>query len=131
MKTLNWLLKACWDAAWAAKSSHFHGPDERDMAYAHWRQTRAVAPLPPPVGDPVKAGQIIGHVNGALTGPVEDGFPDYSDHFAQRVRDALPTPTYEQVYQAWHGTTESWGGCADSGAVERVMRLFTGSEGVT
>ena len=34
------------------------------------------------------------------------------------------TPTYEQVWQAITGSNESWGGCADREAVERVMALF-------
>lgn len=37
-------------------------------------------------------------------------------------------PTAEQVYQAWHGTSDPWGGCADSEAVERVMALFGPSQ---
>lgn len=37
-------------------------------------------------------------------------------------------PTAEQVYQAWHGTTESWGGCADRHAIERILNMFRGVE---
>ena len=37
-------------------------------------------------------------------------------------------PTYEQVYQAWHATTEGWGGCADKAAIGRVTHLFTGED---
>jgi hypothetical protein len=46
----------------------------------------------------------------------------------QRVHDELsqPTsPTYEQVWQAWHGRSDPWGGCADLAAVERIMALLT------
>jgi len=34
--------------------------------------------------------------------------------------------TMEQVYQAWHATSEEWGGCADREAIRRIMDLFTG-----
>ena len=33
-------------------------------------------------------------------------------------------PTPEAVYQAWHGTTEDWGGCADGERIARVLALF-------
>lgn len=33
--------------------------------------------------------------------------------------------TQQDVYQAWHGTSEPWGGCADSVAVERVFELIS------
>lgn len=36
-------------------------------------------------------------------------------------------PTAEQVWQAWHGTDEPWGGCADKEAVMRILRLVTGA----
>lgn len=32
--------------------------------------------------------------------------------------------TGEAIYQAWHGTDEPWGGCADRAAVERVLALI-------
>ena len=39
-------------------------------------------------------------------------------------RDETYGVTYEQVWQAWHDTSEPWGGCADREAVERVMALL-------
>lgn len=35
-------------------------------------------------------------------------------------------PTCESVWQAWHGTEEPWGGCADAESVGRVLALWPG-----
>jgi hypothetical protein len=41
------------------------------------------------------------------------------------VADNITIPvTAEQIYQAWHGTTEEWAGCADKDAIERVLALL-------
>lgn len=42
-------------------------------------------------------------------------------HFASRT----VAEDSERVYQAWHGTTEPWGGCADAASVGRVLDLLT------
>lgn len=34
-------------------------------------------------------------------------------------------PTWESVWQAWHGTEEPWGGCADAESVGRVLDLWS------
>ena len=41
------------------------------------------------------------------------------------VREHLPVkPSREDVYRAWHGTEDPWGGCADSASIERVLDLL-------
>ena len=35
-------------------------------------------------------------------------------------------PSREDVYRAWHGTEDPWGGCADSASIERVLDLLPG-----
>ena len=35
-------------------------------------------------------------------------------------------PSREDVYRAWHGTEDPWGGCADSASIERVLDLWPG-----
>lgn len=32
--------------------------------------------------------------------------------------------TYERIYQQWYATDEPWGGCANRGNLERVIRLL-------
>lgn len=46
-------------------------------------------------------------------------FRDLRDEDCPETRTS--TLTGEAVYQAWHGTTEPWGGCADRAAVDRVL----------
>ena len=35
-------------------------------------------------------------------------------------------PHREDIYRAWHGTDDQWGGCADSASIERVLDLWPG-----
>ena len=35
-------------------------------------------------------------------------------------------PSREDIYRAWHGTDDPWGGCADSASIERVLDLLPG-----
>lgn len=57
-------------------------------------------------------------MNDALTSTAPDAAPTW---------DMPARPTHDQVWQAWHGTTEPWGGCADSANVARVLALFAPS----
>lgn len=66
---------------------------------------------------------------------MEDGYPsvcirsneEATDVALAVVRDHLPVkPSREDIYRAWHGTDDPWGGCADSASIERVLDLLPG-----
>ena len=66
---------------------------------------------------------------------MEDGYPsifvrsneDAADAALAVVREHLPVkPSREDVYRAWHGAEDPWGGCADSASIERVLDLLPG-----
>lgn len=43
------------------------------------------------------------------------------------LRDRQPVkPVRGDIYRAWHGTDDSWAGCADSASIERVLTMFPG-----
>ena len=59
------------------------------------------------------------------SGPMDPLDVQVTDAILAVVRDHLPVkPSREDVYRAWHGTDDPWGGCADSASIERVLALL-------
>ena len=99
------------------------------------RLSTAVSARPAPAWDEeaVLVALVDAHL-ASVRQVMEDGYPsifvrsneDAADAAFAVVRDHLPVkPSREDVYRAWHGTEDPWGGCADSASIERVLDLLT------
>ena len=100
------------------------------------KRLRAEVARPAPAWDEeavVEAVATALHGDGCPEDPDEGESCACSDYLREArialavVRDHLPVkPSREDVYRAWHGTEDPWGGCADSASIERVLDLLPG-----
>lgn len=80
-------------------------------------------------GDPTPAASVSGGRYAEFADQhVREASEARKDHDDALVELNIAPVTYEQVYRAWHGTAEAWGGCADKEAIDRIMELFSGRE---
>jgi hypothetical protein len=118
-------FSVAWSPQQTPREKHKQAVQERDLlAQAMW-DARGILGFDND-GDPTPAASVNGW----------NGYKEFADQHVREATEARKDhddalgeqPTFEQVYNAWHGRPldAGWGGCADKEAVQRVMDLIRG-----